>query len=158
MWELFLVPLTLWAATLIVAWPDEEPPPDPATEKIVLLPDAEGNVGEVVIRSDAGEQTLGGRLLVAGRAVDLPGQVEPGHASGFERGHQLARIHEVVLDRVAVAHEARALEPRDGAHELLLHLARQRGRDGRRLDPGQGGEAIGQPLEKAAAFLGLGVG
>ncbi len=58
MWELFLVPLTLWAATLIVTWPEEEPPPDPATEKIVLLPDAEGNVGEVVIRSDAGEQTL----------------------------------------------------------------------------------------------------
>ncbi len=58
MWELFLVPLTLWAATLIVTWPEEEPPPDPATEKIVLLPDAEGNVGEIVIRSDAGEQTL----------------------------------------------------------------------------------------------------
>ena len=58
MWELFLVPLTLWAAALITAWPEDEPPPDPATEKIVLLPDAEGNVGEVVIRSEAGEQTL----------------------------------------------------------------------------------------------------
>ena len=58
MWELFLVPLTLWAATLIVSWPEEEPPPDPAAEKIVLLPDEDGNVGEVVIRSDAGEQTL----------------------------------------------------------------------------------------------------
>jgi len=58
MWELLLVPLAIWAATLIATWPEEEPPPDPATEKIVLLPDKDGNVGEVVIRSDAGEQTL----------------------------------------------------------------------------------------------------
>jgi outer membrane protein OmpA-like peptidoglycan-associated protein len=57
-WELLLVPLALWATTLILAWPEDEPPPDPATEKIVLLPDADGNVGEVVIRTDAGEQTL----------------------------------------------------------------------------------------------------
>lgn len=58
MWELLLVPLALWATTLILAWPEDEPPPDPATEKIVLLPDADGNVGEVVIRTDTGEQTL----------------------------------------------------------------------------------------------------
>ena len=58
MWELLLVPLTIWAATLIAAWPEDEPPPDPTTEKVVLLPDKDGNVGEVVIRSDAGEQTL----------------------------------------------------------------------------------------------------
>jgi outer membrane protein OmpA-like peptidoglycan-associated protein len=57
-WELLLVPLALWATTLILAWPEDEPPPDPATEKIVLLPDADGNVGEVVIRTDTGEQTL----------------------------------------------------------------------------------------------------
>jgi len=58
MWELLLVPLTIWAATLIATWPEDEPPPDPTTEKVVLLPDKDGNVGEVVIRSDAGEQTL----------------------------------------------------------------------------------------------------
>ena len=58
MWELLLVPLALWATTLILAWPEDETPPDPATEKIVLLPDADGNVGEVVIRTDTGEQTL----------------------------------------------------------------------------------------------------
>lgn len=58
MWELLLVPLALWATTLILAWPEDKPPPDPATEKIVLLPDADGNVGEVVIRTDTGEQTL----------------------------------------------------------------------------------------------------
>lgn len=48
--ELFLIPLTIIA---LAFWLDE-----PATEKIVLLPDEDGNVGTVVVQSAEGQQTL----------------------------------------------------------------------------------------------------
>lgn len=55
MFELFLIPLTIIAVGLLQP---EPPPPEPPKEKVVLLPDADGSVGEVVIKTDAGERTL----------------------------------------------------------------------------------------------------
>ena len=49
-------------------------------------------------------------------------------------GSQVARIEEVVLDGVAGPREVRVLEPADGAHELVLHVERQAGRDAVRID------------------------
>ena len=54
-----------------------------------------------------GHQPLGGGLLVAGRAVDLAGEVQAGDRLGFQRRVELRRRGVVVLDRVAPAHASR---------------------------------------------------
>ncbi len=83
---------------------------------------------------DAGDQALGGGFFVAGGAVDLAGEVQPADELGLERGAQVPRIEEVVLDGVAGAGEMRILEAADRAHELPLHVERQAGRDAVRID------------------------
>ncbi len=60
-------------------------------------------------------KSLRGSLFVAGRAVDLAGQEQPGAALGLERGAQLARIDMVVFDRVAGPHHAGLFQPRNAA-------------------------------------------
>ena len=55
MFALFLIPLTIITVGLLQP---EPPPPEPPKEKIILLPDADGNVGEVLIKTAAGEKTL----------------------------------------------------------------------------------------------------
>ena len=64
-------------------------------------------------RVRAGDQPLGGRLFVAGRAVDLAGEVQPGDALRFQRRLQLVGRRVVVFDRVAVAHDLGALQAGD---------------------------------------------
>ena len=62
-----------------------------------------------------------------------PGEVKPRHVLGLERGLEVARVEEVVLDRVAGPRQVRALEAADAAHEGLLHVERQAGRDAVRV-------------------------
>ena len=70
---------------------------------------------------DARHQPLRRRFFVAGRAVDLPGEEQPGDPMRLERRLQLGRLDEVVLDRIS--------RPE--------HLARLRGRAARaRAAPG----------------------
>src|SRR5690606_16524507 len=78
---------------------------------------------------DAREQTLCGRLLVTGRAVDLSGEEQAGHELGLEAPVKVARIEIVVLDGVPGPRQVRALEAFDRAHELELHIEWQAGRD-----------------------------
>jgi hypothetical protein len=44
---------------------------------------------------------------------------------------QVARVEEIVFDGVARARDVRVLEATDAAHELVLHVERQAGRDSR---------------------------
>ena len=59
---------------------------------------------------------------------------QAGDAAGLERRAELARIDEVVLDRVARAQDGAALEPGNPADEARLHVFRQRGRDAVGID------------------------
>ena len=85
-------------------------------------------------RIQARQQSLCGGFFVAGGAVDLAGEIEPAEALGFERGTQVARIEIVVLDRIAGPREVRLFEAGNAAHELLLDVERQAGRDAVRID------------------------
>ena len=78
-------------------------------------------------RVHACDEALHGRLLIAGRAVELPRTVEAGHFFGFQRRQQLRRIHAVILDRVGAAGHLRVLEPRQCVQHLDLHILRQGG-------------------------------
>ena len=55
MWGALLIPIVAWQ---IVELFTPEEIPDPVADKVILLPDADGSVGEVVVRSATGEQTL----------------------------------------------------------------------------------------------------
>src|SRR5690606_7228140 len=83
---------------------------------------------------DAGDDALRRRLFVAGGAVDLSGEKQPLDAPRLERRRKLARIDEVVLDRIAWPNHDGALEPRDGSKQRFLDLPRQRGRNPVRID------------------------
>ena len=63
----------------------------------------------------AGQEALAGGLFVAGRAVDLPGEVEPGDGLRLQRRLELLGRDEVVFDRVAVAEDRGTLQARDRA-------------------------------------------
>ena len=78
---------------------------------------------------DAGDQSLRRRLLVAGRAVDLPGEKQPGDALRFEAPRQLGRLDEVVLDGVPGPQQHRVFQPGQRMNELRLHVARQAHRE-----------------------------
>ena len=85
-------------------------------------------------RVDAGEQALRGGFFVAGGAVDLAREIQARHVLRLERGVQVARIEEVVFDRIAGPRDVRVLEALDAAHERLLHVERQAGRNAVRVD------------------------
>ena len=80
-------------------------------------------------RVDAGDQPLGGRFLVARRAVDLAGEVQVPDRLGLERRPELRWRGEIVFDGVAVPHDLGVFEPRDQGDDRLLNVARQAGRD-----------------------------
>ena len=81
-----------------------------------------------------GHEPLRGRLLVAGGAVDLAGEEQVLHPAGLQPRPQLPRVEVVVLDGVSRARDVRALEARDGAHELDLHVEREARGDAVRVD------------------------
>ena len=71
---------------------------------------------------DAGHQALGGGLLVAAGAVDLPGVEQALDALGLQPGADLLAGHAVVLDGVAGAHDLGLAQRRDGVEHGQLHL------------------------------------
>src|SRR6185369_11720484 len=85
-------------------------------------------------RVEARGKSLRGSLFVAGRAVDLASQEEPGAALGLKRGGEFARIDVVVFDGVTGPHHAGSLQSRDGCDERALDVLGQRGRDAVRID------------------------
>ena len=90
---------------------------------------------------DAGDKTLGRRLLVTGGPVDLPGKKQPLYVPGLEALLEIARIEIIVLDGVAWSGDMRVLQPRDRAHEGELDIEGQAGRDPIGIDLG-GGESL----------------
>ena len=108
---------------------------------------------------ETGDQTLGARLLVAGRAVDLAGEVEPADGAGLEGRSQVAGVEVVVLDGVAGAGQVRLLEAADAAHELDLYVIGQAGRDAVRVDLvgvealGLDEDLVGGPVGEALDFV-----
>ena len=78
-------------------------------------------------RVHARDEALHGRLLVAGRTVELPRAVEAGHFLGLERRQQLRRVYAVIFDRVGAAGHLRVLESRQRVQHCDLHVLRQGG-------------------------------
>ena len=74
------------------------------------------------------DEPLSCRLFVAGRAVDLSGQKEPGQRLQFQGRGQLLRREVIVLDGVTGLGHGRVLEAGNPGQELALYLGRQRGR------------------------------
>ena len=85
-------------------------------------------------RIEPGEQALSRRLLIAGGAVDLASQEEPGNRAGLERVLQGARIDEIILDGVTGTQHSRSFQSRNGLEQAALHILRQGGRDPVRID------------------------
>ncbi len=95
---------------------------------------------------------LGGRLLVAACAVDLACQKQPLDGLCFEARPELGGRHEVVLDRVAVAHDLRALHAGDASYHLVLHVTRQAGEQAVAVDL-QRVQALGLEEELVLLFV-----
>jgi hypothetical protein len=88
----------------------------------LVAPQHEGRLAAHPTRGvHPGDQTLRSGLFISRRAADLAGEKEPGHRLQLERGLELMRQHEVVLDGVAGADHLGALETAHGAHELELN-------------------------------------
>ena len=94
-------------------------------------------------RIQTGEQPLGGRLFIAGGAVDLAGEVQTFDRARLQRGMQVARIEEIVFDGITGAGDVRTLESGHAAQQIDLRIERQ-----------TGGQAAGIQLAGAQA-LGL---
>ena len=77
-------------------------------------------------RIEACDKPLRRGFLVAGRAVDLAGEIEARELQAFERGAELARIDVVVFDRIAGTENRGALKAGHGVDEGGLHVLRQR--------------------------------
>ncbi len=90
--------------------------------------------GHVARRVDAGEDALRSRLLVAGRAVDLPGEEKAGDRLRFKRRAQRAWIEIVVLDRIAGPEDVGMLAPGYRVHEGQLYVEGQRRRNAVRIN------------------------
>ena len=72
---------------------------------------------------------LGAGFLVAGGAVDLAGEEEVAADLGFERGMELGREGEIVLDGVGGAEDFGVFAADDGLDHLHLDLEREGGRE-----------------------------
>jgi len=80
----------------------------------------------------AGDDSLAGGFLVAGRAVDLAGEIQPADELGLEGGFEVAGVDVVVFDAVAGLEHVHVLQTADGPQHGELGV----GRDGH-------GDAIG---------------
>src|SRR4029453_11652154 len=103
-------------------------------------------------RVHAGNESLPGRFLVAGRAVVLGRQEQARDGFDFEPGREFARIDVIVFDGVTRPDDARRLEPGDGREESVLNVFGERGRDAVRID-GVVVEAFGLEKDLMAAAL-----
>ena len=72
-------------------------------------------------------KALHGGLLIAGRAVKLPGAVQALHGLGFQRRPQGQRVDAVVFDGVGRTHHLGPLQSRHTAQHTKLHFLRHGG-------------------------------
>ena len=78
---------------------------------------------------DAGHQTLGGRLLITGGAVDLASHEQAVEFFEFQRGLELGRIEVIVLHGISRAEDSGVLHARNEMEGLELNFHRQRRRE-----------------------------
>ena len=72
---------------------------------------------------------MSGSLLVAGCAIDLSGEKQPGACAHLEHRVELRRRVVIVLNGVTGAGHARSFETRHGVQNCELHGCGQRGRE-----------------------------
>ena len=77
---------------------------------------------------DAGDKTLGRRFLIAGRAVDLAGQIKARHGPHAKIMAENARIDMIIFDRIAGLIDLDPFKAVDRPQKCELHIDRQRGR------------------------------
>ncbi len=75
---------------------------------------------------DTGHQPLGGRFFIAGRSIDLPGEIQVSDQLRLQRRLELRGIEIVVFDGVCRTENADLLKPFDGPEGRKLRLQRQR--------------------------------
>ena len=75
----------------------------------------------------ARQQALGGGLLIAGGAVELPGPVQALHRLALQRGGQRGGVHTVVLNGIGGPHDLQLLKAHDGMVHGVLHVLGQAG-------------------------------
>ena len=102
---------------------------------------------------DARQNPLRGGLLVAGGAVDLPGEVQPRHAPALQREAQLGGVDAVVLDGVGQAREHAALQPPHRAVHGPLHAFGQAGAHALHI-PFRAGQPLRLQKELVAVLVG----
>src|ERR1019366_2147884 len=71
------------------------------------------------------EQALRGGPFVAGRTVDLTGEIQAADKLALQAVLQIAGIEKIVFDRIAGPGNVRGFEPLDGPYEFALHVERQ---------------------------------
>ena len=71
---------------------------------------------------DAGDQPLGRRFFITGRAVELSGAEKAGEVLELQRRRQRRRVHTVILDGVRRADDLDVLQARDGLQKRQLHI------------------------------------
>ncbi len=67
---------------------------------------------------EAGSQSLRRGFFIAGRAVDLTGQIQAGNPIDLQRGRQDARIDMIIFDRIARRDDLGRFEPDDRPDEV----------------------------------------
>ena len=69
---------------------------------------------------NACHKSLGGRFLVAGRTVDLPGEIQPPYPLRFQRVEQLRGVEVVILDGIPRCQELGVFQAADGPDHAPL--------------------------------------
>ena len=105
---------------------------------------------------DAGKQALGRRLFIAGGAVDLAGKKQPADGAGFKAAFERARVKVVVLDGIAGPQNMGVFHAGHGAHQVVLDVKRQAGRDAVGVDLVRG-QAFGLQKNLVAGLVGKAV-
>ena len=76
-------------------------------------------------RIDPRNQPLGPRFFITGRAIDLPGEKQPGDLLGLKRWMQLPWIDIIIFNGIAGTANDSIFKPRNGRQKSPLHLFRK---------------------------------
>ena len=75
-------------------------------------------------RIDTRHEPLRRSLLIAARSVRLTCRIQPGQLLDLQRGIQLERVQQIVLNRIGRTHDLHILQAGNGPQESILHIHR----------------------------------
>ena len=107
-------------------------------------------------RIHPGKQALRRRLFVARGAVDLSGKKQSANGPRLEVALQAGRVKVVVFNGIAGAQDVGVFQPGHRAHQLILNVKRQAGRDAVGVIL-VGGQALGLQKNLVAVLVGKAV-